>query len=122
MECRTRPTGTTLAVTTPGFSLLGTVNGSQVLDLSSISGTTTNVEVDTETALKIGTLALGSAALNLNTYFNNYGHSIESDGTNGSNANITTTGNVTLNAYTGIGDTTLIKTDIGGNLKPVEYL
>jgi filamentous hemagglutinin family protein len=110
------PVGAVWNVSTPHFALQGTVNNAGTLDIFSVTGATTNLEVDTVTPLSIGTLTLGSGSLDLNAYFNNSGHAIESDGSNGGNANITTTGDVTLNAYSGIGDTAQITTNVSGNV------
>ncbi len=110
------PTGSVWSVTATGFTLSGAVNGSGVLDVSAVAGTATNLEVDTETPLTIGTLSLGSGALTLSANLMSSGKTIDSDGTNGGSANISTTGNVSLTAWTGIGANAEVTTDIGGTV------
>ncbi len=109
--------GSVWAITTPDFALSGVADSNGVLGVAAVAGATTNLEVDSSSGLTVGTLSLGSGSLNLNAYNQGAGtNSINSDGSNGSDANIITTGGVTLNAYSGIGDLAQIKTDIGGDV------
>ena len=108
--------GTAWSVVTPDFNLTGAANSSHEIDLTSVTGATTDLSVSSTTDILVGTLSLGSANLNLSAY-NNSGISITGDGTSGSNPNITTTGNVTLGAGTGVGTSgTAVTTNIGGEL------
>jgi hypothetical protein len=106
--------GATWAISTPTFMLSANAPSTGVLDLSAVSGTATNLVVDSYSSLSLGTLHLGSGTLTLNSYYG----LIDSDTTNGAGANIITTADVSIDAAYGIGSSpaTQIQTDIGGTL------
>ena len=107
--------GATWSVASTGFNLSGTANGSGSLDVTSVTDTSTNLSVASAENLLLGTLNLGSAALNVGSANGAY-ISVNSDGTNGSNPNITGTGEITLGVQNGVGDTATIDTNIAGLL------
>jgi mucin-19 len=107
--------GATWSVASTGFNLSGTANGSGSLDVTSVTDTNTNLSVASAENVLLGTLSLGSAALNVGSANGAY-ISVNSDGSNGSNPNITGTGEVTLGVQNGVGNTATIDTNIAGIL------
>jgi mucin-19 len=107
--------GSTWSVQASGFSLSGTADGIGQLDLTSVTGTTTNLSVASATNLLLGTLSLGSGSLSLGDA-QGVPISVDGDGSNGVNPNITTSGAVSIGAQNGIGASTTIDTDIAGTL------
>jgi filamentous hemagglutinin family protein len=95
----------------PGFNLQGVGTNTGALDITSATGSATNLTVNSQSDLKLGTLSLGTGNLGISV---GNGGAINSDTTNGSTPNITTSGTTSLSGYSGIGNLQLVTTNVAG--------